>query len=469
MGLTTMARDPLALERAFKGRLFRPADDGYDQARRVHYAHLDRRPALIAQPTDASDVAAAVGHAASSGLQVVVRAGGHDPAGHSAGHGAVVLDFSALDGIEIDVAGRTAWAGAGVLAGDYTRAVQAHGLVTPFGETGSVGVAGITLGGGMGWLVRKHGLTIDNLLAIEIVTADGRLLTATEREHADLFWALRGGGGGLGVVTRLQFRLHPLGEVVAGDIVFEASPDLLRALVPVLSAAPAELTAMPLVTLAPPDPRIPEPLQGRPIVYLSVVWSGAPDAADEALEPLRRLADPVYDDVARKAYGDLFPTEDPEAVDEPDPAWGVAWRTVFIDSLDEALAAAIERRLTEPEAPELYVQLRVLGGAVEHVPSGATAFGWRHRPALLWIVAPYLDLERAAEIEAWTEATRAEFSTASAGSGDPGPAYLNFIGTVDPEAIRASFPGPTLARLREVKRRYDPGELFRGNRAIDPA
>ena len=190
-------------------------------------------------------MALVVAHAQERGLPLVVRAGGHSMAGHSTGDGALVLDLSAMRGVEIDAVGRTAWADAGVLAGEYTSATHALGLVTPFGDTGSVGVAGITLGGGVGWLVRKHGMTIDSLLAVEIVTADGRRRIASAVEEPDLFWAVRGAGANFGVVTRLQFRLHPLGNVLAGDILLPATRDVLRGLVPVLLAAPDELTAMP--------------------------------------------------------------------------------------------------------------------------------------------------------------------------------------------------------------------------------
>ena len=245
MVLEETARHASGLGPGFRGRVIAPDADDYDRARRVHNAAVDRHPALIVRPTDADDVALVVAHAQERGLPLVVRAGGHSMAGHGTGDGALLLDLSAMRGVEIDAVGRTAWADAGVLAGEYTSATHAHGLVTPFGDTGSVGVAGITLGGGVGWLVRKHGMTIDSLLAVEIVTADGRRRIASAVEEPDLFWAVRGAGANFGVVTRLQFRLHPLGNVLAGDILLPATRDVLRRLVPVLLAAPDELTAMP--------------------------------------------------------------------------------------------------------------------------------------------------------------------------------------------------------------------------------
>ncbi len=273
-----MVRSAEGFDRAFRGRVLAPGDRDYDHARRVNNAAADPHPALIVRPVDAEDVALVIAHARETGLPLVVRAGGHSMANHSAGDGSLVLDLSAMRGIEIDAAAQAAWADAGILAGEYTAATHEQGYVTPFGDTGSVGVAGITLGGGVGWLARKHGMTIDSLLAVEIVTADGRLRTASADEEPDLFWAIRGAGANFGVVTRLQFRLHPLVNVLAGDIVLPATREVLRNMIPALLAAPDELTAMPNVMLGPDDPAIPDEHRGRPVVYLSLVWSGSQDA-----------------------------------------------------------------------------------------------------------------------------------------------------------------------------------------------
>ena len=447
------------LGRAFRGRVIMPDAHDYDRARRVHNASVDRHPALIVRPTDADDVALVVAHAQERGLPLAVRAGGHSMAGHSTGDGALILDLSAMRDVEIDVSERTAWADAGVLAGEYTSATHALGFVTPFGDTGSVGVAGITLGGGVGWLVRKHGMTIDSLLAVEIVTADGRRRIASAVEEPDLFWAVRGAGANFGVVTRLQFRLHPLGDVLAGDILLPATRDVLRRLVPTLLAAPDELTAMPTIMLAPPDPAIPDEQRGRLVVSLSVVWSGAPDAGEPALAPLRALATPMSDSIAPKPYPDLFSPVDPDE----GPTWAISSRALFLDALDDPMIDVIERRLTEPGAPEAIVQLRVLGGAMARVPGDATAFGWRDRPALLWLITPDKDLVRAAANEAWTAAFRAELPA------DGTATYVNFMGAEDGDAVRGAYPASAYARLRELKRRYDPDNVFRANHNIPPA
>ncbi|HSK93617.1 MAG TPA: FAD-binding oxidoreductase [Candidatus Angelobacter sp.] len=459
MVLEEMAGHSAGLGPGFRGRVITPDADDYHRARRVNNAAVDRRPALIVRPADADEVALVVVHAQEQGLPLVVRAGGHSMAGHGTADGALLLDLSDMRDVEIDPVGRTAWADAGILAGEYTAATHPLGLVTPFGDTGSVGVAGITLGGGVGWLVRKHGMTIDSLLAVEIVTADGRRRTASAVEEPDLFWAVRGAGANFGVVTRLQFRLHPLNDVLAGDILLPATREVLRSLVPVLLAAPDELTAMPLIMPAPPDPEIAEEHHGRLVVKLSVAWSGSPDAGDRALAPLRALGSPISDTVTWKPYPDLFSPVDRDR----EPTWAVSSRGLFADSLDDAMIDVIQRRLTEPGAPDALVQLRVLGGEMARVPADAAAFGWRDQPLLLWLVTPDPDIARAAELEAWTATFRAEMPA------DGAATYVNFMGAEDADAVRGAYPPAAYARLRELKRRYDPDNVFRANHNIRPA
>ena len=459
MVLEEMARHTTGLGPGFRGRVIMPGASDYDRARRINNASVDRHPALIVRPTDADDAAIVVKGAQERGLPLVVRAGGHSMGNHSTGDGALVLDLSAMRDVQIDVKGRTAWADAGILAGEYTAATHALGFVTPFGDTGSVGVAGITLGGGVGWLVRKHGMTIDSLLAVEIVTADGRQRTASAVEEPDLFWAVRGAGANFGVVTRLQFRLHPLENVLAGDIRYPATHDVLRGLVPALLAAPDELTAMPLIMLAPPDPANPDEHRGRLVVSVSVAWSGAPAAGERALAPLRALGSPISDTVAWKPYPDLFSPVDRDA----EPTWAISSRGRFVDSLDDAMIDVIQRRLTEPGAPEALVQLRILGGEMARVPADAAAFGWRDQPLLLWLITPDHDIGRAADLEAWTAAFHAELAANGAAT------YVNFMGDEGADAVRDAYPASSYARLRELKRRYDPDNVFRANHNIRPA
>ena len=292
-----------------KGRILTPEDPGYDEARTVFDAHVDRRPALIARVAGPDDVARVIAHARETGSELAVRGGGHSPAGHGVCDGGIVIDLSALRSFELDAAGRTVWAGAGLTAGAYTVAAGAHGLATGFGDTGSVGIGGITLAGGIGFLVRKHGLTIDNLLAAEIVTADGRLRRVDAQTEPELFWALRGGGGNFGVVTRLQYRLHAVDTVIGGLLVLPATPEVIAGFVAEAEAAPDELTTIANVMLAPPLPFVPEERHGRPVVMARMVYAGDVEAGRRAVAPFLALAEPVADLLRPMPYPDMFPGE----------------------------------------------------------------------------------------------------------------------------------------------------------------
>src|SRR3712207_1910797 len=271
------------LRAVFDGRVISPDDDAYDSARGVFYGDTDRHPAAIVRARDASDVSRTVSLAREGGLELAVRGGGHSPAGHGTTDGGIVLDLSGMKNIDIDVPGRTAWAQTGLTAGEYTAAAGAHGLATGFGDTGSVGIGGITLGGGIGYLVRMHGLTIDDLLAAEIVTADGKLLRVDAESHPDLFWAIRGGGGNFGVATRLKFRLHEVDRIVGGMLMLPATPEVITSFIAEAEAAPAELSTIANVMLAPPMPIVPSEHHGRPVVMAQLVHAGADDAGERAI------------------------------------------------------------------------------------------------------------------------------------------------------------------------------------------
>ena len=298
--------------RDIQGRILTPEDPGYDAARTVFMGDVDRRPALIARPTDAADVARVIALARDSGAELAVRGGGHSPAGHSASDGGVVLDLRGLRELDIDVAGRTAWAGAGLTAGEYTTAAGEHGLATGFGDAGSVGIGGITLSGGVGFLVREHGMTIDQLLAAEIVTADGRVLEVDAERHPDLFWAIRGGGGNFGVVTRLRYRLHDVSEFTGGILVLPASADVLDGFLAEAEAAPDALSTIANVMGAPPMPFLPAEVHGRPIVLAMLAWTGDAAAGERALAPFRALAEPLADMLRPMPYAGMYQPVDPD-------------------------------------------------------------------------------------------------------------------------------------------------------------
>jgi FAD/FMN-containing dehydrogenase len=444
------------LRGGFDGRVTTPGDPGYDRARKVFYGKFDRRPAAIVRPADATEVARVVDLARDRGLELAVRSGGHSLAGHSTSDGGIVLDLSALTGLDLDLQSRTAWAQAGLTAGAYTTQVGAHGLATGFGDTASVGIGGLTLGGGVGFLVRKHGLTIDNLLAAELVTADGRVLQADEEHHPELFWAIRGGGGNFGVATRFRFRLHPLDGIVGGMLLLPATAEVIEAVVAAAGAAPEELSMIANVMVAPPMPFLPASAHGQLVVMALLCYAGDAEAGQRALAPFRALATPIADLVQPMPYAGLFePVEDMEVVEE-------SARSMFLDGFDGAAAEAVVEHLQASTAPMAVAQLRVLGGAMARVPAQATAFAHRDRPLMAGVGCVYQDAGDRPAHDAWADRFAADLRRGSTG------VYVNFLSDEGPERVREAYPGPTWDRLVEVKRRYDPDNLFRRNQNIPP-
>src|ERR671933_662848 len=293
------------LEANFWGELIRPENDGYDAARSVYNGMIDKRPALIVRPTGAADVIAAVKLARESGLPLAVRCGGHSPAGNGVCDGGLVIDLSRMRGVRVAPTARTARANAGVIWGEFDRETQLFGLATPGGRVTTTGLGGFTLGGGYGWLSPKFGLTCDNLLAADVVTADGRLVTASEHENADLFWGLRGSGGNFGVVTSYEFRLHPLGPLVVGGLLLhpiDRGPEVARAYRPYVESGPDELATALAVLMAPPAPFVPEYLHGKPVFGIVVLYAGAVEEAEAVVAPLQRLGPPAVDLVQPMSY-----------------------------------------------------------------------------------------------------------------------------------------------------------------------
>jgi FAD/FMN-containing dehydrogenase len=442
----------------FDGRVIAPDDPGYDQARGVFYGSFDRRPALIVRPADAAEVAAVVALARDGGLELAVRSGGHSLAGHSASEGGIVLDLSGMRALDVDAEARTAWAQTGLTAGEYTAAAGAHGLATGFGDTGSVGIGGLTLGGGVGYLVRKHGLTIDDLLAAELVTANGELLHVDAETHPDLFWAIRGGGGNFGVATRFRYRLHPLDRVVGGMLLLPATAEVVAAFAAEAEAAPEELSAIANIMVAPPMPEIPEQAHGKPVVMALLCWAGDAEAGERVLARFRALATPYADQLRPMPYPEIY--QFTEGGPGPDHE---AARSLFLDAVDDPTAATIVERLQASTAPLAVAQLRVLGGAMARVPADATAFAHRGRRVMAALGAVWERPEEAATHQAWVTG----FADALR-QGDPG-VYVNFLGDEGQARVREAYLGPTWERLAAVKRRYDPANLFRRNQNVPPA
>jgi FAD/FMN-containing dehydrogenase len=446
------------LRASVNGRVITPSDAAYDQARAGFYGTFDRRPAAIIRPTDAGEVARVVSLARESGLELAVRSGGHSLAGHSTTEGGMVLDLSAMRALDIDAEARTAWAQTGLTAGEYTSAAGAYGLATGFGDTGSVGIGGLTLGGGVGYLVRKHGLTIDDLLAAELVTADGRLLRVDAETHPELFWAIRGGGGNFGVATRFQFRLHPLDTIVGGMLILPATPEVIAGFIAEAEAAPEELSAIANIMVAPPMPLLPEAHHGELVVMGLLAYAGDPEAGEQAVAPFRALATPILDMVRPMPYPEIYQfTEGGPAPDQE-----VA-RSMLVDTVDRRAAEAILQHLQASTAPLAVAQLRVLGGAMARVPAEATAFAHRQRQLMVAVGAVYERPEETATHQAWVTSL-----TAALGQADPG-VYVGFLGDEGQARVREAYPGSTWDRLAAIKARYDPTNLFRLNQNIPPA
>jgi FAD/FMN-containing dehydrogenase len=440
-----------------RGPVIGPDDAGYDEARTVFYGGFDRRPAAIVRVADGDDVARVISIAADSGADLAVRSGGHSTAGHSTTEGGIVLDLASLRQLDIDVESRTAWAGGGLTTGEYTARAGRHGLATGFGDTGSVGIGGLTLGGGVGYLVRKNGLTIDDLLAAEVVTADGRTILTDADHEPDLFWAIRGGGGNFGVITRFRFRLHEVPTVVGGMLLLPASPEVIRRFIAEAQVAPEELTAIANVMPAPPMPFLPEERHGELVVFALLAFAGSTDAGERAVAPFRNLATPVADMVRPMAYPELF-----MPIEEDYHPVAVA-QTMFVDEIDVPATEAIVERLGMSTAPMRVTQIRILGGAMARVPAGATAFAHRERQMMVNVAAVYERPEDAPEHEAWVADLASTIRKGQSG------AYVNFLGDEGADRVREAYPGPTWDRLAAIKATYDPANLFRLNQNIPPA
>ena len=441
-----------------RGQLIRPENDGYDEARTVFYGGFDRYPAAIVQAEDATDVSRVVALARESNLELAVKSGGHSLAAHGVSEGGIVLDLSKMKNLEIDVEGRTAWAETGLTAGEYTAAAAAHGLATGFGDTRSVGIGGITLGGGVGYLVRKHGLTIDDLLAADLVTADGELLRVDAERHPDLFWAIRGGGGNFGVATRFKFRLHEVSTIVGGMLILPATPEVIASFVAEAEAAPEELSTIANVMTAPPMPLLPAEVHGELVIMAMLAYAGEEvEAGQRAIAPFRTLAEPIVDMVKSMPYPEIYPPEE----DDFHPT-AVA-RTMFIDTIDRDVSQTILEHLRASDAPMRVAQIRVLGGAMARVSAEATAFAHRSSRIMVNVAAFYEGAEERAAREAWVS----DFAAALE-QGDGG-VYVNFLGDEGEGRVRAAYPGSTWDRLIEIKSRYDPTNFFRLNQNISPA
>ena len=450
------------LESTLRGQLVRPADPDYDQARAVWNAAHDRRPALVIRCAGAADVMRAVEFARSEGLEVAVRGGAHSVAGFSTSDGGVVIDTSPMQGIRVDPAGRRAVAQPGLTWSAFDHETQAFGLAVTGGLVSSTGIAGFTLGGGIGWLLRKYGLTCDNLLSADLVTADGQLVTASEQEHPDLFWALRGGGGNFGVVTSLEYRLHPVGPLVFAGPVFYSAADaagVLRGWREISATEPDELSSVANVVVAPPVPFLPEAVHGQAVLGILGVYAGPVEDGERAAQPLRTLAEPVADLMGPMPYTTMQSLID--------PLWAAGAHNYFTGVMlsqltDDTIDTLLDRHAAG-RAPVHELHLHHGGGAMSRVPADATAFAHRDTAYVLNIIARSPDREGFEEHAGWARATHQAMDPWSTGG------YVNFTSEPGQDKVRSAYPPDTYARLAAVKDRYDPTNLFRLNQNILPS
>ena len=448
----------------FRGRLISMDQADYDTARAVWNAAIDRRPRLIARCIGSADVAAAVRFARGHDLAIAIRGGGHNVAGTAVCDDGIVIDLSAMRGVRVDPAGRRAWVQGGALWGDVDYETQAYGLATTGGIVSHTGVAGLTLGGGVGWLMRKHGLTIDNLLAANLVTADGELLRASEDEHPDLFWALRGGGGNFGVVTAFEFRLHPVGPTVfAGPILWDAADagEVLRFYRDFIRDAPDALGTVVRFGTAPPLPVIPENLHWRPVMILGCCYAGPIEDAERVLRPLRAFRTPLLDLVGPAPYVGFQSALDSTVVH----GWNYYWKSTHLPELRDELIDVIAEHAFSCSSPRSYAAMFHLKGAVSRVAEGATAFGNRQASHAITLDAVWRPGEDLGERDtAWTRRFFAALGRFREG------VYINFLGgDEDPGRVREAYGDAIYDRLVDVKRRYDPDNVFHHNQNIRPA
>jgi FAD/FMN-containing dehydrogenase len=459
---TGATREEIAeLAKRLQGQIVLPSDANFEEARRIHWAS-SAMPAMVVRAASTSDVAATITFAREHSLELAVRSGGHCLAHYSIVEGSVVLDLSLMKTLEIDPEARIARLGAGLTWGEVAAALHPHSLGLSSGDNATVGIGGLTLGGGIGWFARKYGLTIDHVRSIEVVTADGQALTASATEHPDLFWALRGGGGNFGVATSFEVETHPAGMVYGGAIFYDASEaaTVLPAYARYAASAPDELTSMALVMAAPPAPFIPPDLQGKPVVGIALIYSGDFEEGNRVVDPLRKLGTPLVDIVGPMPYPGIFQfTEDASQ-------YGIRQytRSVMVDTADEALISAlVASGAADVPSEHALFQVRILGGAVKRGDASGAAFAQRDKGALILAVVYGYDEANTERHVAWAD--RLYEAMRPFGTG----AYLGFMMGDGQERIGEVYPPATLERLRQVKRRYDPTNVFHRNLNVEPA
>ncbi|GAC1645265.1 MAG: FAD-binding oxidoreductase [Candidatus Dormibacteraceae bacterium] len=448
------------LREQVRGDVIGPENEGYDQARKVYNAMIDRRPSVVVRPVNVGDVMAAVNFARESRLDLAIRGGSHSVPGFGTCDGGVVIDLSRMRSVRVDPAKQTARAEGGATWGDFNAATHAFGLATTGGIISTTGVAGLTLGGGIGYLARGFGLSCDNLVSADVVTADGRFLIASEKENADLFWALRGGGGNFGVVTTLEFKVHPVKDIYGGPMFFELKHirDILAFYREYIADAPEQMGVFPAFQIAPPLPFIPEKRHGEPFIAMVACWAGPIDQGEKALKPFHDIAPVVAEHVGPMPYPALNSAFDGLVP----PGLQHYWKANFVKELtDDAIAAHM---VHGPKVPAVNSTMHIypINGACHRLKTDETAFAYRDANFATVIAGMWPEPSHNAANTKWVR----EYYDATAPHSEEG-GYINFMSEDDQSRIQANYKG-NYKRLVDVKRRYDPNNLFHVNQNIKP-
>ena len=449
------------LKSKVNGRVVLPDDPSYDEIRKIWNAMIDRRPAVIVQCKEADDVTRAIAFARENRIEISIRGAGHNIAGNALCDDGVMIDLSPMKNVRVDAGKRRAYVEPGATLADFDEAVQAHGLATPVGINSTTGIAGLTVGGGFGWLTRKYGMTIDNLLSAEVITADGKKTRASQSENADLFWAIRGGGGNFGVVTEFEFALHAVGpEILAGLIVFpyDEAKQVLRQYREFVESAPEELNVWVVLRQAPPLPFLPEDVHGKEVIVLAVFYAGDIAKGEKLIEPLRGFGHPHGEHIGAQLYRQWQQAFDPLLT----PGARNYWKSHnFIKLSDGALDSMIEFAGKLPSQQcEIFIGL--IAGAPNRVPSDAMAYGHRDAKFVMNVHGRWDEAARDAACVAWAR----DFFKASAPYASAG-AYVNFMTEEEGDRVAAAY-GSNYDRLRQIKRKYDSGNVFHLNQNIKP-
>ena len=449
------------LQGLIKGNVLVPDDSGYEEARQIWNAMIDRRPAVIVQCAQADDVAPVIRFARKKGLELSIRGGGHNIAGNALCDNGITIDFSRMKNVRVDGGKRRAYVEPGATLADLDEATQAHGLATPVGINSTTGIAGLTLGGGFGWLTRKYGMTIDNLVSVEMITAEGEKIRASQNENADLFWAIRGGGGNFGVVTQFEFRLYPVGpEIVAGLIVFpfNQAKQVLTKYRQFVNSAPEELNVWVVLRKAPPLPFLPQTVHGKEVVVLPVFYSGPVGDAEKLIAPVRAFGTAVGEHIGPRPYVQWEKAFDPLLT----PGARNYWKSHNFTELADGAENSIIEFAGKLPSPQCEIFIGLIAGAPNRIASDAMAYGHRDARFVLNVHGRWDEVKDDAKCIGWSR----EFFKASAPYASAG-AYVNFMTAEEGDRVAAAY-GSNYERLLEIKRRYDPENVFHLNQNIKP-